>query len=63
MKLIAILFLGAFLGSCADTGDVVREVSKYPLTSSKGYDLGCVNNRRNPPIDCWNGAFATGGSD
>jgi hypothetical protein len=62
MKTLAILIAAALLAGCQETGDAVREVSKYPLTSSKGYELGCINQRANPPIDCWNGAFATGGS-
>ena len=63
MKLIGLVFCALALVGCETAGETMREAAPMPGSYSKGYGLNRLNNRRNPTIDDWNDAFASGGSD
>lgn len=67
MKLLILVFCALALVGCETAGETVREAAReaapMPGSYSKGYGLNRLNNRRNPTIDDWNEAFASGGSD
>jgi hypothetical protein len=57
MRIASIIAIAMALSACQAHG---INIPHHSALQSKGYELGCVNVRNNPPIDCWNGAFASG---
>lgn len=51
----------SFFGACTGDGDKTpTKLRVSPQVHSTSYPLGAVNNKAEPTIDDWNGAFASG---